>query len=383
MGETANVVIIGGGVIGTSIAYYLARKGCRDVILCEKEKFLAAGTTGLSVGGIRAQFSRETNVRLSLYSVPFFERFREEMGVDPGLHQVGYLFLLSTEEEVEMFQVNVALQKSLGVEVELISPGEAKEMVPQLNVEDLKGATFGPRDGYADPSSVTHGFAQQARDLGVDIRLETEVTGIEVEKGKVRGVLTRHGAIAAPVVVNAAGPYAHLVGKMAGVDLPAHPYRRQVFFIESLPAIPPTTPMVIDFHKSWYFRKEGPGIVFGMSDPDEPSSFNLNVDWEFMLKVVEYAAHRVPVLAEAQISRSWAGLYCITPDANPILGSIPAVEGFICAVGFSGHGFMHSPATGLLIAELIVDGRASTVDISPLSVERFETGEVAAERHVI
>jgi len=379
----AEVVIIGGGVNGLSTAYHLALRGFKDIVLVEKEKFLGAGATGLCAGGIRQQFSTEVNIRMAMYSVRQFERFSETMGVDIGFHQVGYLFLLSTPEEVETFRKSVALQRSLGLEVEWLTPEEVKRRWPWLNVEDVLAATYCPTDGYADPHAVVQGYARKARELGVRIFTETEVTGIETENGKVKGVQTNRGYISTPIAVNIAGPHGYLVARMVGVELPIRPYRRQIFVTEPFPRIPPTCPMTIDFNKSWYFRKEGEGILMGMSDPDEPSSFNMNVDWDFMARVVEHGIYRAPVLGEARIMRGWAGLYDISPDDQPVMGKIPGVEGFICCVGFSGHGFMLSPATGLTMSEIIAEGKAITFDISDFRYERFAEGGLIGEKHVI
>jgi sarcosine oxidase subunit beta len=381
--ERADVVIIGGGVVGTSTAYHLAKLGCRDVILLEKEIGLGMGSTGRSVGGIRQQFSTPTNIRLSMDSVKQFHRFAEELDVPARFHWVGYLFLISTDEDWEAFQRNVALQRSLGVkEVQLLSPEEVLDLVPQLNVEDLRGATFCPTDGFGDPYEVCMGYAEGAKRLGVRILLETEAVGIRVEKGRVRAVQTSKGEIETRWVVNAAGPYAGVVGRMAGVELPIQPFRRQVFVTDLFDGLPETFPMVIDFAPSFYFRREGAGVLMGMTDKEEPPSFNTNMNWGFLDKVVEQALHRVPVLAEAGLMDAWAGLYDTTPDDNPILGPIPGVEGFLCAAGFSGHGFMHSPMTGQVMAELIVDSHPS-LDLTELSIERFTREGVAAEWNVI
>ncbi len=383
MAETTEVVIIGGGVIGASVAYHLATMGCRDVVLLEKEAGLGMGSTGRSVGGIRQQFSTPANIRLSLGSIEKFRRFNAEVGAAATFHWVGYLFLADNPDHWATFQENVALQRSMGVaDVELLTPEQAQELVPQLNVDDLCGATFCPSDGFGDPYEVCLGYAQAARRLGVEIRTEAEVTAILSDKGRVQGVVTRQGTIATRWVVNAAGPYASVVGRMAGVDLPIQPYRRQVFVTAPFDGLPQVFPMTIDFGPSFYFRREGPGVLFGMTDKDEPPSFNLETDPAWLERTVEHALHRVPPLAEARVMRSWGGLYDTTPDANPILGPVPELEGFLCAAGFSGHGFMHSPMTGQLIAELIVHGRTS-LDISPFSVTRFREEQVEAEQAVI
>lgn len=379
----AEVVIIGGGVIGASVAYHLASMGCTDVILVEKEPGLAMGSTGRSVGGIRQQFSTPTNIQLSLGSVEKFRRFNEELDSPAKFHWVGYLFLLSSQESLETFRCNVALQHSMGLaEVDLLTPEEARDLLPQLRVDDLVGATFCPTDGFGDPYEVCQGYARGARRLGVKILLNCEVVDIKVRRGRAGAVVTRQGEIATRWVVDAAGPYSAVVARMAGLELPIKPYRRMVFVTDAFDGLPPSFPMVIDFDPSFYFRREGPGVLFGMTDKDEPSSFNTEVDWGFLDKVVDQVLRRVPVLADAGVMRGWAGLYDTTPDANPILGPIPGVEGFLCAAGFSGHGFMHSPMTGQLIAELITEGRTS-IDISTLSVERFTAEELVAEKNVI
>lgn len=381
---SASVVVIGGGVHGLSAAYHLARRGLDNVVVLEKEPQLASGTTGLSVGGIRQQYSTKVNVRMSQYSVQRFERFQEEMDTDPGFRRVGYLFLLSTEEEVALFDASVALQHRLGVGTEWLSPDEIETRWPFLNVADILAGTYNAADGYADPYSVAMGYAQQARRLGASILTQVEVTGIDVAGGRVRGVQTTKGPIAAETIVNTSGPYAHLVGQMAGVDLPAHPYRRQVSATAPFVHIPHDSPMTIDFHYNWYFRPEGLGIITGMSNLDQPRGFDLTVDNAWTLQVIEHGIHRVPAFEEARIMRSWSGLYCITPDSQPIVGLIPGLEGFVCAVGFSGHGFMLAPAAGLTLAEIILDGVAHTFDVSEFSISRFaDPAALKAEKHVI
>ncbi len=381
--QKASVVIIGAGVNGLSTAYHLAKKDFSDILVLEKEKFIAAGSTGLSAGGIRQQFSTEVNIRMAMYSVSKFEHFKEEMGEDISFNQVGYLFLLSTEDEVELFRRSYSLQRKLGLDVEWLEPSEVKKRWPYIVVDDILAATYCPTDGYADPYSVANGYAKQARKLGVKILTETEVTGIKVEDGRIAGVETTKGFIETPIVVNTAGPYAHVIGQMVGVDIPARPYRRQIFITDAFPEIPPDWPMTVDFHYNWYMRKEGEGLLMGMSDLEEPSSFNMNVDWSFMEKVVEHGIERVPLLEKARIMRGWAGLYSITPDNQPIIDKIPGVEGFYCAVGFSGHGFMLSPATGLVMSELIAEGEAKSFDISEFSFNRFAEGVAEGEQHVI
>jgi sarcosine oxidase subunit beta len=251
-----------------------------------------------------------------------------------------------------------------------------------LNVDDLKGGTFGPKDGYADPYLAAMGFATSARKLGVRIEEKTEVTGINIEGGRVQGVETAKGSISAPAVVNVAGPWGGDVARMAGPDLPVKPYRRQVFMTKSFDAIPKPVPMVIDQDVTFYFRSEEPGIIMGMSNPDEPSSFNLNVDRDFLEKVIEAAIRRAPVLEKAEILRGWGGLYTITPDDNPIIGEAPGVKGLFSAIGFSGHGFQQAPAVGLILSQLILDGQTN-FDLKPFSYDRFGKKEQEGEKRVV
>ncbi len=379
--KKAEVAIIGGGIMGVSTAYHLAKRGLSDVVILEKD-LLAQASTGLSVGGIRQQFSHPANIRLSQESVKVFERFQEEFGVDIRFCQVGYLFLAQKQETWIEFLANVETQRSLGVPVETLSPQEISRRWPYLNVSDVKGGTFGPRDGYADPYQAAMGYANSARRLGVRIEEKTKVIGIKLKSGRVQGIETSNGPIFSPVVVNAAGPWAGEVAKMAGLDLPVTPYRRQVFMTKPFAAIPKPVPMVIDQDMTFYFRGEDPGILMGMSDPNEPSSFNLNVDRNFMEKVIEAAVHRAPVLGKAEILKGWAGLYEVTPDDNPIIGEVQELKGFFCAVGFSGHGFQQGPAVGLLLSQLILDDRTE-FDIMPFAHDRFGKKGQEGERRVV
>jgi sarcosine oxidase subunit beta len=379
--NTATVAIIGGGINGASTAYHLARRGCTDVVILERD-LLAQASTGLSAGGIRQQFSHPANIRLSQEAVRVFERFEEEFGVDVEFRQVGYLFLAQSEEVWQEFKVNVEVQRRYNVPVEALSPDEIKHRWPYLNVEDLRGGTFCPEDGYADPYMAAMGFANTARRLGVRIEEQTEVTGIQIEGGRVRGVETRRGPIAAPVVVDVAGAWGAIVARMAGLELPVLPYRRQVFMTKAFAPIPKPVPMILDIEPAFYFRGEGPGVLMGMSDHDEPSSFHTHVDYPFMERVIEAAIHRAPLLEEAEILRGWGGLYDITPDDNPIIGALPDVEGLFCAIGFSGHGFQQAPTVGRILSELILDGRTD-FDLSPFAHDRFEKIQGKSETRVV
>jgi sarcosine oxidase subunit beta len=380
--RTAGVVIIGGGVMGASTAYQLARRGVQPVIVLERDQ-LASAATSLSAGGIRYQFSSEANIRIMLESIPVFERFTEEFDAEIDFRQDGYLFLATTARTWADFQANVALQRRMGVPARLMLPDDIHELAPYLYLDDVIGGTFCPKDGYADPYSVAMGFARKARELGALISEKTEVAGISVNGGRVTGVETPKGRIATPVVVNVAGAWSSQVGRMVDVDLLVRPYRRQIFVTHPFDALPQRIPMVIDFEPSFYFRREGPGILMGMTDKDEPSSFNTDVDWDFLTKVVDKAIYRAPLLEKAGFMRGWGGLYTITPDDNPIIGKdVGGVEGFYCAVGFSGHGFMQSPAVGRILADLITTGDAS-LDLSEFRLERFARGERVGEKRVV
>lgn len=377
--RTADVVIIGGGVVGCSIAYHLARLGLLDVLVLEREA-VGAGTTSKAAGGIRAQFPAAIEIEMSLEGIRVFESFEEEFGVDPGFRRIGYLFLLSDEADVLGFEERMALQQRLGVDVRLITPKEAQALVPSLRVDDLVAAVWGPEDGMAGPAEVTQGFARRARDLGARIAEGVEVTGIAIEKGRVQGVQTADGAISAPVVVNAAGPAAARVGRMVGIDVPVHPRRRHIFFTEPFPDIPGPIPLTTDRASGFYFRKEMDQVLLSPGDvEDVGQDLTASVDPRMVEEAVEKAIHRVPILERARIAGGWAGLRPLTPDDHAIIGPAPGVEGFFLAVGFGGHGFQHAPATGRLVAEWLHRGRPSG-DLSLFDPARFAAGR-SAPRH--
>ncbi|MFQ6100611.1 MAG: NAD(P)/FAD-dependent oxidoreductase [Anaerolineae bacterium] len=381
--QTAAAVIIGGGVMGTSTAYHLALKGCPNVLLLERESFFGMEATGKCAGGIRYQFGTEINVRLSQLSLPMLDRFEEELGQPIDVRHCGYLFLLTDETDAAVFELNVEMQRRLGVETQWLEPDEIAEMVPLLNLEGVIAGTFHARDGLADPNGVVQGYVSGARRLGARLFTNVEVTDILVEGEQVKGVVTNRGKVAAPVVVNAAGPWAGEVGKMAGVEIPILPVRRQIVVTSPIPEIPSDFPFVIDFAQSLYFHREGPGILTGMSNPNEKVSFDQSIDADWELVHMEAAMKRLPILEQAGLASHWAGLYENSPDAHPILGHIPEVEGFYCIGGFSGHGFQHGPACGLLLAEEVLDGKAHTLDISQLDLARFREGREIVEYNVV
>jgi len=384
MTSAAEVVIVGAGVMGASVAYHLAVRGCTNVVILEKGEAEIGGSTARSAAGVRHQFSSPTNVRLSRYSIARLRAFDEEVGGHAELRQVGYLLLVDDPEDWATYQRNVAMQRELGVRVELLAPADAARLVPGMHTDGLLGATFGPDDGYCDPYGVALGYLRAAQRMGVRLQRSAAVTTIETAGGRVRGVGSAGGAIACEVVVNCAGAWAGEVGAMAGLDIPVRPYRRVIYMTKPFAQIPGPIPLTIDVGSGFYMRKEGEGILMGKSNPDEPSSFNTGVDWAWLDHVLEVGLARFPVLEAAGLAEEqcWAGLYEITPDHNPILGRHPELEGYLDASGFSGHGIMHSPATGLLIAEEILDGRAHTIDIDELRIGRFARAAGAAEKNV-
>ena len=380
--SSAEVVIAGGGVMGASIAYHLAKAGQRDVVLLERDPFFGQGATGRCAGGIRYQFSTEINIRLSLLSLPMLDRFEEETGQAIDVRHCGYLFLLTREEDVVAFERNVALQHRLGVQTEWLSGDEIRRRLPMMRLDDVLAGAWHAPDGLADPNGVVMGYVNGARRMGATLLTGAAVTGIETRGGKVATVVANGSRIKTSILVNAAGPWAVLVGQMVGLELPIVPIRRQWLSTTPLPQIPQGFPFVIDFAQSLYFHREGNGLLTGMSNPNEAPGYDQSVDREWEIVAMEAAARRLPLLESAGVVSRVAGLYEVTPDAHPILGSTP-VEGFIVCAGFSGHGFMHGPACGLLMAEEILDGRATTLDIEPLRFSRFSEQKTLGEYNVV
>ena len=381
MRRTADVVIVGGGIIGASIAYHLTKKGVRDVLVLERDR-LGSGSTGKNAGGIRLQFSSEINVELSQRSLPHIERFADEIGTDPHFHQVGYLFLITEDRDVDAFERSLAMWSRLGIPARKVSAAEAKALFKHARTDDVRFGTFCAKDGYADPSSMLNGYVARAREGGVTFVEDAPVMAIACTNGRVTGVRTKADEIGARTVVNAAGPWAAEVAKLASVELPIQPLRRHIFVTEPVPGLGEDFPLTIEFATGLYAHRESGGVLLGMADPNEKPAFDDSVNWDFMPAVVERALARFPILERTSIKTGWAGLYEDTPDKHPILGKVDGVEGLINAAGFSGHGVMHAPVTGELIAELIVDGRTS-LDIRALALSRFRTGQLVREHNVI
>jgi sarcosine oxidase subunit beta len=380
--------------MGTSLAFHLARRGLTEVVLVEREPGLGAGSTGRNAGGVRHQFSTEANIKLSIESIAVFERFQDETGYQIDFHQDGYLFLLSSDPALTEFERSVALQRRLGVPVHVISASDAAGLAPGLDVDGVIAATFCGRDGICDPNGVTMGFAQAARAAGVEIVRETEVTGIKLDRGAIAGVQTSRGEISTRKVANAAGPYSRRIGEMAGIEIPILPYRRHIFITGPVVArssgrgaasrVPGNHIMVIDFETSFYFHREGAGILYGMSDPEEQPGYDLTVNWEFLETLTPVAVRRLPALAETSVAHAWAGLYEVTPDAMPIIGPVESLPGFYIIGGFSGHGFQHCPAAGRILADMMVNGApAADLEAAAFSFARFQESGGHPEYNVV
>jgi sarcosine oxidase subunit beta len=380
--ETADIVIIGGGVIGASTAYHLALRGARNIVLLERANLFGTESTGKCAGGVRYHFETEINCRLSLLSLPAFDRFEAETGYSADYRKIGYLFVLSREKDEAAFRRQMEMHLRLGIRTGWLSGDEIRARLPMMSFEDARGGLWGPDDGLADNGGVVQGYVSAAGRLGAKCLTDVEVTGFRMSGGRIEAVETNQGTIATRVAVNAAGAWASQIGKMAGLDVPIVPVRRQLFTTAPTPEIPPDFTFVIDFSSGLYFHREGPGLLSGMSRADEPPGFvqTVDEDWEFVH--LETAATRLPLMERTGIARRWAGLYEVTPDHHPILGPVESLAGFYMNAGFSGHGFMHSPAAGLLLAEEILEGRATSVDITPLCLERFRTGKLLEEYNV-
>lgn len=379
--KRAEVVVIGGGVIGCAIAYNLARLGCRDVVVLERN-YLASGATGRCGAGIRQQWGTEMNCFLARESMKLFEDMNQLLAVkrDIELKQGGYLLLAFSEREMEQFEQNLRLQHSMGIPSRLVTPGEAREIVPYLNTAQVVGGAFCPTDGHANPFKVTQAYADAARKLGVKIYTFTEARDIKVEKGRIVGVDTSQGFIKTSKVVNAAGGYAGVIGRMVGIEIPVKSERHQILVTEAVE--PLQQPMIISFSYNIYCQQTPEGtFMMGFGDPTEPESYNIKSSWQFLEEMARKATGLLPLLGNLRVIRQWAGLYNITPDRQPIIAHSSEVSGFYLAVGFSGHGFMIAPMTGQLIAEMILE-QELTVELK-LDLERFERGELILEPSVV
>lgn len=376
----AEVVVVGGGVIGTSIAFHLAETGV-DVCLLERDQ-LAGGSTSRAAGGIRAQFSDPLNIAIGLRSIEAFTRFGERPGAEIDLQQVGYLFLLDRAEDVAAFESSVALQNSLGVPSRFVELAEVSELCPLAGLEGVLAATYCPLDGHASPEAVVQGYAAGARAYGASILTGCAVTAVLHDGDEIQGIETAQGTIETGTVVCAAGVWSPQIARTANAELPVAPYLREVGFTGPTPGLPGGLPLTIDFSTGFYFHREGPGLIFGMADPEQAAGLDAATDPAWLEKVMHVAERRLPSLLDMGIAGGWKGYYEITPDHNALVGESSDMKRFLYATGFSGHGFLQGPAVGEIVRDLVL-GADPFVDVSPLSVDRFANAASRPEHNVI
>ena len=382
---TADVAIVGGGIVGASIAWHLAQRGVTNVVILERESHQGLGSTGRSMGGVRAQFGTEPNIRMSLYSIAQYRDFEQVVGEPSGYKPHGYLFIASSAAHFAHLAANVAHQQSLGVDnVRLLTADDVGALAPMVRLDDVLGGSYCPTDGFVDPYSVMNGYTAAALRAGVRIVRNAEVTRLLVEGNRMTGVASTRGVVSAPNVVMAAGPWVAPLAATAGVTVPVSPLRRMLLPTEPFAGIPERCPMVIDMATGFHFRPEGRGLLLAWNDPDEAPCREPVFDPAFVEKVLLHAVERVPSFIDLAVNpkRGWGGLYEMSPDKHGILGPTP-VEGLWCANGFSGHGVMHSPATGRVVSDLIVDGRCDVLPWQPFALARFEAGELLHEPAVL
>lgn len=384
--RTAEVVIVGGGIVGSSIAYHLTAAGCRDVLVIERESSQGKGSTGKSLGGVRAQFSTPVNIQMSLYSIPFYAAFDERLGYPCGYRAQGYLFCATSEAHLQYLRTNRAMQVQLGLkDARLISAEEIAHMFPQLRSDDIIGGAFCSSDGFVDPYSAMNGFTACAIEHGAEIWKNATVTGIHRDGQGITEVETTKGPVSTRIVVNCAGAWAAEIAEMAGVSLPVEPLRRMLAPTEPFDQFPHGAPMIIDMSNGFHFRPEGLGFLLAWNDPEETPGYKTEFEPSFIEKILTRAADRVPVFENLAVNpkRAWAGLYEMTPDHHAILGPVPDVPGFFVANGFSGHGVMHAPATGKILSDLILHGKTDVIEASVLNLARFAEGRMIEETAVL
>jgi sarcosine oxidase subunit beta len=384
--QSPDVIIIGGGIVGSSIAYHLTEAGCTNVVILERESHQGKGSTGKSMGGVRAQFSTSESIKMSLYSIPFFDRFEEVLGHPSGYRAQGYLFVATNQKHLDYLCQNYQRQVAAGLKtVRLLKADDVAHIAPEIRNDDVLGGSFCSTDGFVDPHMAMTGLALKAAERGVQIIRDTEVTAIHSDARGVTGVDTNNGTLSSRCIVNAAGAWAGNLARLAGVDLPVEPLRRMLVPTEPFDKVAHTSPMVVDMSTGFHYRPEGRGILLAWNDPEETPGFKLNFDRGFIEKVLTRGVDRLPCLEEAEVNpkRAWAGLYEMTPDHHPVLGEVKSLPGFFLANGFSGHGVMHSPATGRVLADLITTGRTDLIDAGLLSFERFASGKLLHETAVL
>jgi sarcosine oxidase subunit beta len=376
----ADVVVVGGGVIGTSAAFHLAEAGV-DVVLVEREQ-LGSGSTCRAAGGVRTQFSDLLNIEIAKRSLVAFRDFGRRPGWEIGLRQVGYLFVLTREADVEAFQRSVALQNEAGLDTRMVTADEARTLCPILEGEDILAGAFSPGDGHAAPEDVVQGYAAGTRAYGGHIEVGCELVAINTSGGEVTEVVTSHGRVRTPAVICAAGAWSRHCGALAGVELPVSPVRRQILFTEAIKELPEDLPMTIDFESSFYFHREGPGLLMGMADPNEQPGFSIETTDDWIPDLMDIVRRRAPRIADAGIRGGWAGLYEMTPDHNAMIGEAAGISRFIYATGFSGHGFLQGPAVGEILRDMFLR-RPPFVDVAPLSAERFDACALRPEYNIV
>jgi sarcosine oxidase subunit beta len=383
--QTAEVAIIGGGIVGSSIAYHLADAGCTDILVIERETAQGKGSTGKSMGGVRAQFSTAVNIQMSLYSIPFYAAFEERLGHPCDYRPQGYLFCATSDKHLAYLRANQEKQIALGLKnARMVSAGEISAMFPQMRTDDILGGSFCSTDGFVDPYSAMIGFMTHAADHSAKLWKNTAVTAMRRSEGTFV-IETTRGDVSAKQVVNAAGAWAASIAKMVGITLPVEPLRRMLVPTEPFDQFPHSAPMIIDMSNGFHFRPEARGFLLAWNDPEETPGYKTDFDPAFVEKILTRAADRVPVFENLAVNpkRAWAGLYEVTPDHHPILGEVPEVLGFFCANGFSGHGVMHAPATGKILADLILHGTTALIDAKLLDLARFAEGRTIHETAVL
>jgi sarcosine oxidase subunit beta len=378
--RSAAVVIVGGGVIGTSAAFHLAEAGV-EVVLVERGQ-LGSGSTSRAAGGVRTQFSDALNIEIARRSLEAFRDFGRRPGWEIDLKPVGYLFVLSRESDVGAFERSVTLQNECGLDSRMLTASEVRQLCPLVEGDDILAGAFSPRDGHATPEAVVQGYAVAARAHGAEIRVNCELLDVRTSGGEITEVVTEQGSIRTGTVICAAGAWSRSCGEMVGVDLPVTPSRRQVLFTEAIDGLPDPLAFTIDFESSFYFHREGPGLLMGIRAPDEQPGFSVETTDDWIAGLMEVVRRRAPRIADVGIRGGWAGLYEMTPDHNAIIGEAPGVSRFLYATGFSGHGFLQGPAVGEILRDLVL-GRPTFADVSPLSVERFETAALRPEYNVV
>jgi sarcosine oxidase, subunit beta len=383
--HTADVVLIGGGIAGSSIAYHLVAEGCKNVLVLERESAQGKGSTGKSMGGVRAQFSTSVNIQMSLYSIPFYSTFEDRLGYPCDYRAQGYLFCATNDKQIAYLSANFQKQVAMGLKnVRLISGDEIRGMFPQLRGDDILGGSFCSTDGFVDPNSAMVGFMTWASEHGATLWKNATVTGITRRNGTFEISTTRE-SVETRVVVNCGGAWAASIAKMLGIELPVEPLRRMLVPTEPFDQFPHTAPMIIDMSNGFHFRPESRGFLLAWNDPEETPGYKTDFEPGFIEKILTRAADRVPVFENLAVNpkRAWAGLYEMTPDHHPILGPSPEVPGFFFANGFSGHGVMHAPATGKILSDLILTGKTDLIDATLLNFSRFAEGRTIHETAVL